>query len=360
MSKSFLVPTGSIIREYLIEYGFTQKEACQRLGISEKHFSNVINGNSRLTEEFALKLENLLPVPASYWLNIEIKYREYLARVNQEAELTKLDLKSIAKRFRFSEVFHGLDWSIERQANEMLKLLKINSFESFEKVYDVIPARFMEDGGQKEAIAIWLNMCEKEIDLQNNIPEGTKFSICKLKKDLEEFKCLALNDNVSRAFLNCRKLCNKNGINLVVVEALSGCKVRGVITMKKGVPTIYLSGRFKTHDHIWFAFMHEIGHLLKHFNSQDMIISDDKFDLSIENEANVFARDFFVNRSSYEKFIQKKQFSVSDIVSFAKTQDVLPGIIVAFLQHDKQISNSAFANLKIRFDINDVKLELGW
>lgn len=358
MSKSFLVPTGSIIKEYLVEYGFTQKEACQRLEISEKHFSNVLNGNSRLTEDVALKLENLLPVPASYWLNLEAKYREYLARVSQENQLTKLDLKEIAKRFKFAEVFRGIDWSIERQAIEMLKLLKINSFESFEKVYDVIPARFMEDGGEKEAIAIWLNMCEKEIDLQNNIPDGTKFSLNNFKKDLEEFKWLALNDNVSRAFLNCRKLCNKNGINLVVVEAITGCKVRGVITTKKGVPTIYLSGRFKTHDHIWFAFMHEIGHLLKHFNSQDMIISDDNFDLSIESEANDFARDFFVNRVSYENFKQQKKFTVAEIVNFAKSQDVLPGIIVAFLQHDKQITNSSFANLKIRFDIKDVKLEL--
>lgn len=358
MSESFLVSTGSIVKEYLAEYGFTQKEACQRLEISEKHFSNVINGNSRLTEEFALKLENLLPVPASYWLNLESKYREYLARMNQQASLAKLDLKEIAKRFRFSEVFHGLDWSIERQASEMLKLLKINSFDSFEKVYTTIPARFMEDGGEKEAIAIWLNMCEKEIDLQNNIPEGVSFSISNFKKDLEELKCLALNDNVSRAFLNCRRLCNKNGINLVVVEALTGCKVRGVISYKKGVPTIYLSGRFKTHDHIWFAFMHEIGHLLKHVNTHDMIISDDNFDSSIENEANNFARDFFVNKEAYEKFKQQKKFSVADIVGFAKSQDVLPGIVVAFLQHDKQIENNRFSNLKIRFDIKDVKLEL--
>ncbi len=358
MFESFLVPTGSIIKEYLVEYGFTQKEACQRLEISEKHFSNVINGNSRLTEEFALKLENLLPVPASYWLNLESKYREYLARKNQQSALAKLDLKNIAKRFKFSEVFHGLDWPIERQADEMLKLLKINSFESFEKVYEAIPARFMEDGGEKESIAIWLNLCEKEIEIQNDIPEGTIFSVSKFKKDLEEFKYLALNDNVSRAFLNCRKLCNKNGINLVVVDALTGCKVRGVITSKKGVPTIYLSGRFKTHDHIWFAFMHEIGHLLKHFNSQDMIISDDDFNSSIESEANNFARDFFVNKDLYENFKRQKKFSVSDIVAFAKSQNVLPGLIVAFLQHDKQIENSSFSNLKIRFDIKDVKLDL--
>lgn len=81
MSNEFLVPTGNIIKEYLEEYGISQKDLSARIGMSEKHISNVINSNARLTEEFALKLEKILMgVPASYWLNYEAKYREQLAR----------------------------------------------------------------------------------------------------------------------------------------------------------------------------------------------------------------------------------------------------------------------------------------
>ena len=75
------IPTGSVIKDYLDAYHITQKELSRRTGISEKHLSHLLNGNSRLTEEVALKLEKVLsPVPASYWLQYESKYREALAR----------------------------------------------------------------------------------------------------------------------------------------------------------------------------------------------------------------------------------------------------------------------------------------
>lgn len=81
VGTGFMVLTGDIIKEYLDEYGITQKELATRTGISEKHISNVLSGHARLTEDFALKLEKVMPeVPASYWLNYECKYREYLAR----------------------------------------------------------------------------------------------------------------------------------------------------------------------------------------------------------------------------------------------------------------------------------------
>lgn len=81
MSEISLVPTGSIIKEYLDEYGITEKELAKKFGVSEKYISNVLNSNNRFTEEFAYKLEKVLTgVPASYWLNYEAKYRDQLAR----------------------------------------------------------------------------------------------------------------------------------------------------------------------------------------------------------------------------------------------------------------------------------------
>lgn len=92
----------------------------------------IVNGKSRLTEEVAIKLEPIIKnVPASYWLNIESKYREYIAREDIEERLRNSDLKSIADSFKFKEVFKGLDWDIEKQAKEMLKILKISDFNNF-------------------------------------------------------------------------------------------------------------------------------------------------------------------------------------------------------------------------------------
>lgn len=124
MEFNYFISTGNIIKEYLDELGISQKELSERIGISEKHISNVLKGKSRLTEKFALKLEYIFKdIPASYWLNIESKYREYLARVESDDTLNKENLEDISKRFHFKEVFKGTNMSVLSQAKEMLEQL---------------------------------------------------------------------------------------------------------------------------------------------------------------------------------------------------------------------------------------------
>lgn len=346
MRENFLVPTGSIIKEYLEEYGITQKELAERMDSSEKHVSNVLKGNNRLTEEFALKLEKVLTnVSASYWLNYEAKYREQLAREEELLKAQNWNLNELAKRFRFKEVFKGLDITLAEQAIEMLKLLKISDFESFDSVYGKTAVNFMEDGGEKEAIAIWLNMCEAEIEIQNDEIDDVIYKEENLKQSLEKFKLLACNNKTVSSINSCRKLCNKLGIYLVFCEPITNSKVRGALTSYKGHPAIYLSGRFKSHAHTWFALAHEIGHLLLHYNKTDLILSYEEEDDGKEQQANQFARDFFVDSEQYVEFSKKTKYTADEIRKFAKEQKILPEFVVAMLQHDKKIEYNQFNHI---------------
>lgn len=346
MRENFLVPTGSIIKEYLEEYGITQKELAERIDSSEKHISNVLKGNNRVTEEFALKLEKVLTnVPASYWLNYEAKYREQLAREEELLRAQNWNLSELAKRFRFKEVFGGLDISLAEQAIEMLKLLKISDYGSFESVYGKVAVDFMEDGGEKEAIAIWLNMCEAEIEIQNDEIDDVVYKETNLKQSLGKFKLLACNSKTDSSINSCRKLCNKLGIYLVFCEPITNSKVRGALTSYKGHPAIYLSGRFKSHAHTWFALAHEIGHLLLHYSKTDVILSYEEDDDGKEQQANQFARTFFVDDAQYGEFTKKTKYTADEIRKFAKGQNILPEFVVAMLQHDKKIEYNQFNHI---------------
>lgn len=354
MTGEFLVPTGNIIKEYLNEYEITQKDLSKRTGLSEKHISHLLNGDSRLTEDVALKLEKVLPnIPASYWLNYETKYQEYLARQKEEIKLDKEDLEKISKRFRFKEVFKELDWSLKKQAIEMLKLLKISDFSNFDATYDNLSVNFLQDGGEKEAIAIWINLCESEIEIQNKDLKDIEYDSKKFLTNLDLFKKLAYNNNVEQSLISCRKLFNKLGVYFVVCEAITNSKVRGVLTTYKNHPTIYISKRFKTHDHIWFAIMHEVGHLIKHYDAKDINISYDTDDMSVdvkENEANKFARNYFIEEIDYNKFINNKDFSDKAISKFSQEHKILEGILVARLQHDRIIENDKLNYKKININ----------
>lgn len=346
MNSSFLVPTGNIIKEYLEEYGITQKDLADRINSSEKHVSNVLKGKSRLTEEFALKLEKVVHnVPASYWLNYEAKYREQLAREEEIANINQWDLKEISKKFHFREVFKGLDISVTQQAIEMLKLLKISDFNNFDNVYDKVAVEFMEDGGEKEALAIWLNMCEAEIEIQNVEIDTIKYDEGLVKENLKNFKILSNNSKTESSINSCRKLCNKMGIYMVFCEPVTNSKVRGALTTYKNHPAIYISGRFKSHSNIWFAFIHELGHLLLHYNKNDIIVSyeDEKGDK--EEEANEFARNFFIDPVKYKIFCEQNQITEETIKKLAKEQGTIPEYVVARLQHDGKLGYDKFRRL---------------
>src|SRR5699024_5323390 len=108
---------------------------------------------------------------------------------------------------------------------------------------------FREDGGEAEAIAIWLNLAREEVEPQNKDLSAKHFDKQKLNNSLDKFKLLALNNNYESSLKSARKLLNRHGIYLVFYDALENSKVRGALTTYKNNPAIYLTGRFKTHDH---------------------------------------------------------------------------------------------------------------
>ncbi len=255
------VPTGRIIKEYLDSYDITQKELSQRTGISEKHLSHILNGTSRLTEETALKLEKVLSgVPASYWLNYESKYREAVAR--EQSPIYSADpkeLQLIAKRFKFSEVFNGFGWSLQKQADQMLSLLQISDFSQFERVYAAMGVSCMQDGGTLEAIAIWLNLCREEVEVQNR-PLENQYNEVVLKALLPELKVIADTGDAPASLAEAWALLNQAGIYLVIHEPISQAKIRGALSTYKKHPVIYVN----QDDQVKTTLMHGIDQLLLH------------------------------------------------------------------------------------------------
>lgn len=346
--SSYIVNTGRIIKEYLDVNHISQKDFALRTGVSEKHISNLLNGKSRLTEDMALKIEKLIPsVPASYWLNYEARYREYLARLAEENKWSLSELKTIAKRFHFKEVFPNSHLSLVEQAQAMLKLLKISDFACFEQAYSDLGVAFMEDGGDLAPIAVWVRMCEEDVLVENDVLDEIPYSPQSLKNHLNDFKMIALNDNLVYALKSCRKLCNRLGIYFVVKEAIPNSKVRGALTCIENHPAIFLSLRFRSAAYIWFALMHEIGHLLLHYNPRELSISYDEAipRSKMEDEANEFARNFFIDSCAYDTFVGNCNFTPQSIRSFAHEQNVLPAIVVARLQHDGIIRHDQFTYL---------------
>ena len=117
------------------------------------------------------------------------------------------------------------------------------------------------------------------------------------------------------------------------------------LRITKDHPAIYISGRFKSHANTWFALVHELGHLLLHYHKNDVIVSFADNDNVKEQEANEFARNFFINSEHYKEFCNQRDICADTIKQFARQEGTIPEIVVARLQHDKKIGFEQFNHL---------------
>ena len=57
------------------------------MDMPEEHVCKLINGEVQLTPEVVERLELVLSVPAKFWNNLEVLYREKLTKAKQENEI---------------------------------------------------------------------------------------------------------------------------------------------------------------------------------------------------------------------------------------------------------------------------------
>lgn len=86
-SPDIAIPPGVTLLEVLEELGMTQAELAERTARPTKTINEIIKGKAAITPETALQLETVLKVPARFWNNLEMNYRETLARIEEREVL---------------------------------------------------------------------------------------------------------------------------------------------------------------------------------------------------------------------------------------------------------------------------------
>lgn len=135
------------------------------------------------------------------------------------------------------------------------------------------------------------------------------------------------------------------GIRFVIVESLASAKIDGVcFWLNDHSPVIGMSLRHDRIDNFWFVLRHEIEHVLRQ-HGQTAIMLDAELEgenagtganiPAEERVANEAAANFCVPQQSLESFIARKSpfFNERDILGFAKTLDIHPGLVAGQLQH---------------------------
>lgn len=355
-APDWVSPPGDAIQDLAEERGWSQQELARRLGYTEKHVSQLVNGKVALTVDAAQRLERVLGSTLDFWLNLEANYRRHSARLaaaQQQAAWTdwldELPLKDIMACGALPKV--RLDArSKPGLVDACLKLFGVASPQEWRTHYGAMQVAFRRsrpDQSDVGAIATWLRLGEQQAERQ----DGPDYDAARFKTALVHLRALTTEPpDVFEPIM--RRLLREAGVAFVLVPAIPRARVSGVARwLAPHRPLIQLSLYGKTNDKFWFTFFHEAAHVLLHGGNKSdrqSIFLDDPNSAHAEDprehEANTWAGDWLIPVE--QAHLLPSLRSKAAVRTFAQQLGIHPGIVVGRLQHDGLIDPSWFNDLK--------------
>ena len=344
----YAVAPGETLKETLEAKGMTQTDLAVRTGMTDKTISQIISGVAPITLETADRFEMVLGVPARFWSNLELGYRESLARTEAAerlaSEVAWLDEIPVSELIKRSYIQPSSEKAgIVRQA---LAFFGVSSVAAWRDTWAKPAVQYRGGEAQKRhpgKVAAWLRMGELAAEKVSCEPYDAK----KFKEAVLELRKYA-DKSASEWYPAMRRLCAAAGVAVVFVRQIPGASLSGATKwVSKDKAVIMLSLRFGTDDHLWFTFFHEAAHVL--FHSKKLVyinLDDDASQDEYEQAANRAARDILIPEARLsEMYSLRGQIAIK---AFAQSIGVAPGIVVGRLQRDNKLSHQFCNGLKVK------------
>ena len=250
------------LKDYLEFNNISQTEFAIRLGISQKHMNELLNGKMSITLERAAQIYRLTNIPIEFIINAENRKNitEYLLnKYGSEKQVQEV----IKKEFFMNELlkrnwidFKDTTNSIQNYM-DLVDFLKVSNLEALNMVQE--KTLFKKSGENINKLSLWIARCD-ELSKNQNVKEYIPVSFNFLIQDLKEeaYKDFSIE--------NIQKILNDYGIYFVVEKALLGTKVRGCFKVKSKNPAVYITKNYSSKDSFFFELFHELGHCKSDYN----------------------------------------------------------------------------------------------
>jgi addiction module HigA family antidote len=349
-------PPGESLKETLDLLGITQADLARRTGLSTKHINQIIQGLAVLTPETAILLERATGTAAGVWNGLEAAWRTYQQREEEDRILADqvdwLDhfpLAELVSRRIVPDKTKTVD-----NLRRVLKFFGVASPQVAEDLWDdyrVAFRRSTKKSADEYATAVWLRysvLAARDIECQ-------PFERDALTRLIPSIRALSQRDPADW-LTQLPPVCATAGVAVVFSKAIKSTYVSSAtrwLTPDKVM--VALTDRYKKDDRFWFAFFHEVGHILLHGKRLTFLDEDPtaKSEVRAEAEASRFAADTLIPptfATEYRK-LKSSPKPFSKIIEFADRIGVSPGIVVGRLQHDEALDWGEGNGLKRDFEL---------
>lgn len=345
-------PPGRTITEIMAAKGISTTALARAIDAPQSLVGELTAGNVHIDRQMAHALERALGPSASFWLAREQQYRSDLARIatsNQAASARELISKlPVADMRRFGWIADVADK--EHLLRTCLSFFGVERIEDWHSRYrdEIAVAAFRTSQtfeSNSYAVAAWLRRAYSESERI----KCRRWDAAALKQALPLMRALSRTKDPERFLPQLIAICASVGIALVIVQAPKGCRASGATRfLSPHKALVVLSFRYRSDDHFWFTFFHEIGHLVLH--SHDALFIEDESGVTEaeEAEANEFAARILIPKV-HEDALRNLRPGVKAIITFARTIGVSPGVVVGQLQHRGLVKRDRLNSLKRRY-----------
>ncbi len=343
IEKDFKTP-GQLIQHLIDTRGWTQRVLAIILGVDETGFNKIVTDTRPVSAEMALLLGKVFGVSAEKFLELQKSYDLAKARITSR---TDPDLATRAHLFGDLPVAEMIKrgWLDTDNIRDVLKVE--TALAKFFGVDSPCEIETFPHAAKKTNVATSVTPAQlawiyrvKEITSEMIVGRYSKSTGVTAIKKLDAL-LLAPEEirKVPRILAEC-------GIRYVIVESLQSAKIDGVCFWLNNntSPVIGMTLRYDRIDNFWFVLRHELEHVLR-LHGRNAIMLDAELEgeragtgdnvSDEERLANKAAENFCVPRQDMDSFIARKApfFAKRDIIGFANTLQIHPGIIAGQLQH---------------------------
>ena len=326
---------GITLSEKLDELNMGPKEFAVRTGKPEKTVTAILKGESAITPDMAVLFENVLQIPARFWLQRQLQYDEAVARAKAAERVQQA--VTWAKSFPVVKMIQ-LGWlptvtSATERASAVLSFFGISTTTAWADYYlnERLKNNFrisLTHTKDPHAISTWLRRGELQAaELQAAVYQESTF-----RSVLLQIKQL-MAAQPADFFTQLQALCLTAGVKVVHTPCLPKAPISGATRWVGNHPIIQLSCRYKRNDIFWFTVFHEAGHIVLH-GKKDVFLEMSELEeqnKQQESEANAFAVGWTLTEEQEQQVVNTSPLTVEAVTQFAQEFETHPAIIIGRL-----------------------------
>lgn len=350
----WLSKPGDTLAHLMVRQSLSPSKLAGLLDRDVTFIRGVLAGIAQIDRELAGRLSRSVGGTAAFWSNRQQKYEAALSRAANA--IPKEKAAAWLETFSSSDIqLHKKALSRTDAIKTYLSFFGVTDPVEWEQRYtDFVGVAFRSSSASQPklgALAAWVRRGEIEASLVHCATWNPEL----LKSRLHEIRALTRVKSPAYFVPRLKEICASAGVAIVFVRTPPGCLASGAarfISPEKAL--IIVSFRHLSDDQFWFTFFHEVGHLLLHGKSKTFVDTNGDSKGQREAEANTFAAGVLIPVHRFDQ-LSRLRARTDDVVRFAVSLGICPGIIVGQLQHHNLIGPNQLNFLKRRYKWEEIE-----